>query len=324
MILRKTITSIVSVLMVASVSAADNYPSKPITIVAPYGAGGASDIAARSLAESARKHTRNEPVIVVNKTGNGGMVGARFVNKAKPDGYTLLLARTGMSLYPAVNKSSRLDWDSYTFLGALEATPMILAVNADSPYESISDLIDAIKNKPGEMSYAASGPTAIDGFSVQAMLSDEGLNPQSSVSLIPYRGGSALASALLGGHVDFLAIAAGSLMPHIKAGTMRALAVYAPERVNSLPDVPTMTELGYEKAGKITGWSALYGPKDLPADVVGKWKTILGEVAIDPEWLDLTAKRGSISTIGKVDLNEYAKSQYMLFSKMAVEFGYLK
>jgi tripartite-type tricarboxylate transporter receptor subunit TctC len=320
----KFVLSALSALLVSvSVQAAD-YPTKAITLVAPYGAGGASDLAARALANSAGNHTDGQPIVVVNKTGNGGMNGARFVSRAKADGYTLLLSRVGMALYPAVNTESPVGWDDYTFLGMLEATPMILAVNAESDIKSMDDLVAKIKETNGKMTYASSGPTAIDGFTVQALLSDLGLNPQAAATLVPYKGGSALAAALLGGHVDFLAIAAGSLMPHIQAGKMRALMVYAPKRMEALPDVPTAKELNYAQAGKVGGWSGLYGPKNLPAEVVAKWKSILDQVATDESWLDLTKKRGSISIINDEDPVEFVKGQFELYNGMAKTFGYVK
>jgi len=299
------------------------YPDGPVTLVAPYGAGGASDLCARSLAEAA-KESLGQPIVVVNKKGNGGMLGARYVSQSKPDGNTLLLARVGMALYPAVNAASPVQWDSYTFLGSLESTPMIMAVKSDSPYKTAADLVKALKDNPGRMTYAASGPTAIDGFSTQAFLSDNGMDPLTAATLIPYKGGSALSTALLGGHVDFLAIAAGSLMPHIKGGKMRPLMVFAPKRMKQLPDVPTATELGYKQAGQITGWSALYAPKGLPKDVVAKWKDVLKDVAVSKTWLDLADKRGSISTVGEFDQAAYSKAQYDLFKGMAVKFGYVK
>ncbi len=301
---------------------ANEYPSKQVTLVAPYGAGGASDLAARSLAEAAKDYL-GQPIVVVNKKGNGGMLGARYVSQSKPDGYTLLLARVGMALYPAVRSDSPVKWDSYTFLGSLEATPMILCVKGDSSVKTVDELIAALKENPGKMTYAASGPTAIDGFSVQALLSDVGLEPISAATLIPYKGGSALATALLGGHVDFLAIAAGSLMPHIEAGKMRPLMVFAPKRMEALPDVPTASELGFAQAGQITGWSALYGPKGLPEDVQKVWKDVLTKVATNDTWLSLAKKRGSLSTIGDRDPVEYAKSQYELFHNLAIQFGYI-
>jgi len=307
-----------------STAQADAYPEKAITLVAPYGAGGASDLAARALAETASNYTGGQPVVVVNKTGNGGMNGARFVSEADPDGYTLLLSRVGMALYPAVYTDSPVGWDAYTFLGMLEATPMILAVNANSDIQTIDELIAKIKDSNGATTYAASGPTAIDGFTVQALLSDVGLDPLTASTLVPYKGGSALAAALLGGHVDFLAIAAGSLMPHIEAGKMRPLMVYSPKRMAALPDVPTAKELGYAQAGQVGGWSGLYAPKGLPEDVVAKWTEILGQVATDEQWLDLAAKRGSTSIIGDQDPAAYVKSQFELYNGMAKKFGYIQ
>jgi len=312
----------VAAVFVMGTASAQDYPSGPVTLVVPYGPGGASDLAGRALSQTAKSYL-GEPITVINKPGAGGMNGARFVTKADPDGQTLLLARVGMALTPAVNPQATVAWDDYTFISALEATPMILAVKGNSEYDNVKDLLTAIKNDKGGMTYAASGATAIDGFTVQALLSDAGLDPLTAATLVPYKGGGALATALLGGHVDFLAIAAGSLMPHIKSGDMKPLMVFAPKRMENLPEVPTAAELGYEQAGKITGWSALYGPKGLPDNVVKKWRETLAKVAKDDKWLTLAERRGSISTIGETDMPTYAKDQYDLFHGLAKKFGYL-
>ena len=321
--MKKLLGSIaLAVIAATGPAVAQDYPDQAVTLVVPYGPGGASDLAGRALAETAQPFL-GQPVTVMNKPGAGGMNGARSVSEAEPDGYTLLLARVGMALSPAVTPGNAVEWDAYTFLGALEATPMILAVRGDAPYDSVEELVAAIKDSDGRMTYAASGATAIDGFTTQALLADNDLDPLTAATLVPYKGGGELATALLGGHVDFVAMAAASLMPHIKSGDMKALMVFAPKRMGDLPEVATAAELGYEKAGQIAGWSALYGPKDLPEDVVAKWHEVLGKVATDETWLDLAARRGSISTIGDVDMTDYAKSQYELFHGLAQDFGYL-
>ena len=197
----------------------------------------------------------------MNKPGAGGMNGARSVSEADPDGYTLLLARVGMALTPAVNPQASVGWDAYSFLGALEATPMILAVKGDSPYNSVEELLAAVKDSNGAMTYAASGATAIDGFTSQALLSDAGLDPLTAATLVPYKGGGALATALLGGHVDFLAVSAGSLIPHIESGDMKALMVFAPERMEKLPDTPTAAELGYNRPVRSPAGALFTPPK---------------------------------------------------------------
>lgn len=321
--MKRALSLAVATLVVACAANAQSYPSESVTLVVPYGPGGASDLAGRALAESAREYL-GEPVTVVNQSGAGGMSGARDVSRADPDGYTLLLARVGMALSPAVNANSSVDWNEYTFLSALEATPMILAVSDDSPYESVGELLEGIQSNPGAMSYAASGATAIDGFTVQTLLSDAGMDPLTAATLVPFRGGGALATALLGGHVDFLAISAGSLMPHIESGDMRPLMVYSPERIDALPNVPTAKELDYELAGQVVGWSALYGPPNLPEEVVTTWGEVLKQVAENESWLDRAADRGSISTIGDVDMATYAQEQYEFYRGLAEEFGYLK
>lgn len=321
--MKRALSLAIATLMVSCAANAQSYPSESVTLVVPYGPGGASDLAGRALAESAREFL-GEPVTVVNQSGAGGMSGARDVSRADPDGYTLLLARVGMALSPAVNANSSVDWDEYTFLSALEATPMILAVSKDSPYESAEELLEGIESNPGTMSYAASGATAIDGFTVQTLLSDAGMDPLTAATLVPFRGGGALATALLGGHVDFLAISAGSLMPHIESGDMRPLMVYSPQRIDVLPDVPTAKELEYELAGQVVGWSALYGPPNLPEEVVTTWGEVLEQVAESDSWLSRAADRGSISTIGDVDMAIYAQEQYDFYRGLAEEFGYLK
>ena len=300
-------------LIAASTTYAQNYPSDPVTLVVPYGPGGASDLAGRALAESASEYL-GQPVTVVNQAGAGGMTGARDVTQADPDGYTLLLARVGMALSPAVNENSSVDWDEYTFISPLEATPMILAVTDDSPYESVEELLEGIENDPG----------AIDGFTVQSLLADAEMDPLTAATLIPYRGGGELATALLGGHVDFLAIAAASLMPHIESGDMRPLMVFSPERMEALPEVPTAEELGYELAGQVIGWSALYGPPDLPQEVMNTWAEVMEQVAEDEMWLSRADDRGSISTIGSIDMETYAKEQYEFYRTLAEQFGYLE
>lgn len=322
--MKKLMTSAaIAVAMIAGTAAtAQDYPTKQVTLVAPYSAGGASDSAARALAEAAKKYL-GQPISVENRTGAGGMVGARSVVESEADGYTLLLARVGMALDPAVNPQAMVGWDEYDFLGALESTPMILVVRSDSDYTDVESLVKAIEESGGRMTYGASGAMAIDGIATQAMIADAGLDPLTAATLVPYKGGNEMATALQGGHIDFLTVASASLMPGIESGALKPLAVFAPTRMEQLPDVPTMAEAGYETAGSITGWSALYGPKGLPEDVRAKWDEVLEQVATDETWLEMTKNRGAISTVGTVNMTEYAKEQYDLFNCLAIKFGYL-
>jgi tripartite-type tricarboxylate transporter receptor subunit TctC len=249
---------------------------------------------------------------------------ARAVSEADPDGYTLLLSRVGMALSPAVDPDNSVPWDAYSFIEILEVTPMILAVRADAPYESVADLMAAIEAADGGMTYAASGATAIDGFTVQALLDDHGLDPLTAATLVPYDGGGALATALLGGSVDFVAIASASLMPHIEAGTVKALGVYSPVRMAALPDVPTMEELGHTGAGQVIGWSGFYGPPGLSDAVLATLREAVLDVGADDRWVELAEARGSTSTIGLYDdVPAFVEGQYEFFRGLAERFGYL-
>ena len=134
------------------------YPSKPITLVAPYGPGGASDLAARTLAAAVNKYI-GQPVVVINRTGAGGVTGSAYVSKRAGDGYTLLLGRVGCScLVPALNKTIPYKWDDFTFIGMLELNPFVYVVKADSPYKTLKELTDDMKKNPGKLSFSNSGP----------------------------------------------------------------------------------------------------------------------------------------------------------------------
>ena len=312
----------VAMAMTGAAAAAD-YPTQATTLVVPYGTGGASDLAGRAMAELIRDRL-GQPMTVINQPGAGGMVGARAVSEADPDGYTLLLSRVGMALSPAVDPDNSVPWDAYSFIEILEVTPMILAVRADAPYESVADLMAAIEAADGGMTYAASGATAIDGFTVQALLDDHGMDPLTAATLVPYDGGGALATALLGGSVDFVAIASASLMPHIEAGTVKALGVYSPVRMAALPDVPTMEELGHAGAGQVIGWSGFYGPPGLSDTVLATLREAVLDVGADDRWIELAEARGSTSTIGLYDdVPTFVEGQYEFFRGLAERFGYL-
>ncbi len=311
-------------LLAGTPAAAEEYPSKPITIVAPYSAGGDSDLAARNLASTAAQYI-GQPIVVVNRTGASGVTGSAFVKNAKPDGYTLLLARVGsQAVTPALQPSIPYKWNDFTFLGLLELNPYVCAVKADSPYKSMKDIVEAIKQNPGKLSYSTAGVGTIHQMGPQMLFSSLGLSKDAATQ-VPFKGGGEASNAVLGGHVDFGCSNLATVVNYIRAGQMRALMVTTPERYAELKDVPTARELGYPDMEQITGWSALYGPPGMDQAIVDKWAKALAEVAKDKSWLKLTTQLGSVPQIrSPADTAKWAESQFKTYDKLGRELGLRK
>lgn len=298
-----------------------DYPSKPITIVAPWAPGGATDLAARTLAAVAPSYL-SQPVVVINKTGAGGITGSSYVNKKRPDGYTLVLTRpASVTVVPVVNKKVVYKWDSWTILGILELNPFVFVVNSKSSYKTLDDLLAAVRDKPGQLTYSHSGPSTVLALSAQMLLQLGGLKPQDATG-IPYKGGGPSKVALLGGHVDFLGINLSAVIDQIKGGKLRALAVTTKERFAAIPDVPTVSEAGYPELVNLIPWSGLYGPPNLPAEVVDKWTKALQGVKKDKAWNKITKSLGSIPyVLPPQEAKKFAKQQYDMYSQLCSSLG---
>lgn len=273
-------------------------PSKaPVIIVVPYGAGGNGDLAARALTSALQKHKDVPPLVVVNKAGAGGVTGSQFVIDAPPDGKTLLLARVGSQVVaPALDPAAAYKWSSVTFLGLLETDPYVCVVAKNSPFRTIKDLLVAIKEKPGKLSYASSGNMDASVVFPTKMTLNLGLSPDALLK-VPYRGGAETLTAVLGGQVDFTCNAINPYMASINGGSLRALVVSTPKRLAQLPDVPTVGEIGMKNLEMVSGWSALVGPPGLPKEVVAKWSGLLSRLRDDRMWLDQVKNRGALPTI---------------------------
>ncbi len=248
--------------------AQEPYPSRPITLVAPFPPGGVADLTARPVAAAMEKVLKN-PVAVVNKTGAAGAVGMQFVAASKPDGYTLLLALSSISIIPEADKifgrPPAFTVDQFAPIALISADPTILVVRAESPWKTAREFLDDAGKRSGQISYSSSG---IYGTLHMAM---ELLSHAAGVKLrhIPTPGAGPALTALLGGHVDALASGPAVILPQIKAGKLRALAGWGDKRVAALPEVPTFKELGYPDA-EFYIWAGLFAPKGTPEPVLAK------------------------------------------------------
>jgi tripartite-type tricarboxylate transporter receptor subunit TctC len=302
---------------------AQSYPSRPVTIIVPYGPGGNADLAARALAFAVQKQKAvTQPLIVVNKTGAGGIVGTQFVVQGPKDGYTLLLARVGSQVVaPALDPATPYKWDGLTAIGLIETDPYVCVVAKNSRYSTIQELFAAIKAKPGKLSYASTGNMdASVVFPVKAFL-NLGLSADAALK-IPFKGAADTVVAVLGGQVDFACNALAPYIGGLQAGTLKALFVSTRSRIPEAPNTPTVEEIGMKNLEMVSGWSALYGPPNLPQDVVQKWADVLVATKNDPEWTGQVRRRGTLPTVmSPEDTQRFVEGQYNEYRALSPYIG---
>ena len=319
--------AVASIAIAASLSlpaTAQEYPHKPITIIAPYAAGGDSDASGRNLAAVAPKYL-NQPVIVQNIVGASGIIGSQKVRTSPADGYTLLIARGGsQAINPALDSSTPYKWNDFTFLSLLDFNPVTCVVKGDSPYKTMKDLLAALKDQPGKLNYATAGPGTTQHMAAEILMKSAGL-PSSSAVQIGYKGGGEATQAILTGTVHFLCNNLTTLGGLLKAGTMRGLLTTTTERLKEYPDIPTARELDLAPMEDVMGWSGLYGPPGLPPEVVNKWVEVMKKVAQDGDWLRGNASFGGIPAVrSPQETEKFAQGQFQLYERLGAALGLKK
>ena len=293
------------------------YPDKVITLIAPYSAGGDSDLAARNFANAASKALGN-PVIVVNKVGASGVIGSSQALAAAPDGYTLLLARPGsQAILPAIMPTrTKYKWNEFTMVGLLELNAYGCMAKASS-YKTFAELIEAIKKDGKTLNFGTAGVLTTNDMGPRQLFNMLKLGAHNTPTQIPYKGTGEATASLLAGQTQFACGSIGSFLPLIANGDLRALMVTTPERMPSLPDVPTARELGYAEMERITGWSGIYGPPGLPAAIVQKLSAALQEVAKAPAWVKATHMTGSIPFLkNPEETRQFVKGQFDVYRSL--------
>lgn len=254
------------------------FPERPVTLVVPFAAGGSTDVVARVIAEKMSADL-GQQVIVQNVAGAGGSLGAGNVARAEPDGYTILMGTVAThALNPLILKSKPYDAEAdFTPVSLLVLVPNVLVVNPELPAKSVEELLALLKAEPDKWSYASSG----NGTPLH--LSGELFKSMAGVTMehIPYKGSGPALNDVLGNQVSIMFDNLPSSSAHIKAGTLKALAVTTAERAPSFPDIPTMAEAGLPGYETYT-WNALFAPKDTPEDVVDRLNAAAVKAMADP------------------------------------------
>jgi tripartite-type tricarboxylate transporter receptor subunit TctC len=264
-------------LAVPATAWAQAYPTRNITLVVPFAAGGPTDVVARTLAAAMAK-TLGQTVVVENKTGAGGTLAANAVAKAAPDGYTVLIHHNGMATAPGLYR--KLPYNPLTdfeYVGQVVDVPMTLLGRKDLPPNNGADLVSYVKANASKLTLAHAGLGAVSqlcGMLFQKMIGTE-------LTAVPYQGTAPALNALLGGQVDILCDQTTQTLPHIKAGTVKLYGVTTTSRIRSLPDTPTLDEQGL-KGFEVKVWHGVYMPKGTPPAAVDRFGSALRAALKDP------------------------------------------
>jgi tripartite-type tricarboxylate transporter receptor subunit TctC len=269
------------ILLLSTACLAQDYPSKPITMVLPFPPGGVAELVGRPLASVMEKSLK-QPVILINRPGAGGAVGMASVAKGPTDGYTILMGLSSISIFPVsdrVNgKTPAYELKDFAPIALITADPTVLVVRTDGPYKTLKDFVDAAKANPGKINYSSSGVYGTLHVAMEIFADAAGIK----LFHVPYQGGGPAVTALLGGQVEALASGPAAAISQIRGGKMRALASWSTERLALLPEIPTFKELGYDAEFYI--WTGVFVSAATPAPIQARLRAAVRAAATSDEF----------------------------------------
>jgi tripartite-type tricarboxylate transporter receptor subunit TctC len=259
--------------------AQDTWPSKPITVIVPFPPGGSTDAIARAIAPKAQQKL-GQPLVIENRAGATGAIGAGMVKRAAPDGYTLLVASIAIyAVNPILQKNLAYDPSKdFDLLTVAVRAPNVLVANPNLPANTVAELIAHLKKNPEKLTFASSGAGSSDHLTAALFWQKTG----TSGVHVPYKGGAPAITDLIGGHADVSFQNINAVISHIKAGKLKALAITGDKRASILPNVPTLAEAGVKDVD-VYSWQAVAAPKGLPSDIKAKLHGAIVSALNDPE-----------------------------------------
>jgi len=282
--------------------AQDAYPSRPITMIVPFPPGGVADITGRPTAAAMEKLLK-QPVVVANRPGAGGAVGNAAVANAKPDGYTILMALSSITVIPAADalfaRKPAYSLDQFMPIALISADPTLLVVHPSLPVKSLKELVALARSKPGQMSFSSSGIYGALHMPMEMFLHAAKLKMRH----LPTNGGGPAITALLGGHVELTAGGPAAISGHVKAGKMRPIVGWGAKRHEAYPQIPTFKELGYDIEYYI--WAGMFAPRGTPEPVMKVLRDAARKTVEDPDFKKIMANVNS--PIQYMDAPEFAK-----------------
>ena len=266
------------------------WPTKAITMVVPFPPGGLADIVARPVA-AAMSRELGQTVIVENRSGAGGGIGMAYVAKAPADGYTVLMALSSLTVLPeadvVLGRKQMYALDSLKPVARFTADPTVLAVRADAPWKTVKDFVDDARAHPGKINYGSSGNYGTMHVPMEILAQNAGIK----LMHIPYTGAGPAVVALLGGQVDAVSSGPATVLQHVKAGKLRVLAHWGNAKLETMPDVPSLKQSGYN--AQYAQWSGLFVPAGTPDAVVERLRAAARAAANDPKVKEVILAAGS-------------------------------
>jgi len=299
-------------------AAGDDWPTRPITFVVPFTPGGITDNYSRPFAKILGDKL-GQPVLVDNRSGAGGSIGAEWVSRQPPDGYTMLYGTSGtqaanLALYSNIHYDPIKD---FVPVHGLAETPLILVINPSRPFKTVPELIAYAKAHPGQLNFGSAGAGTGTHLTAELFQVATGIK----MTHVPYKGSNPALTDLIAGHVDLMFDYTSDVMSFVQAGKLKALAVTGEKRLSIAPDVPTVGELGFPKA-ELTAWAAIFVPAKTPPAIVKRLGDAIAQTIADPEMFKVAEKFGEAPLKLRDDkLSDFVKTEKVRWSDLVKKSG---
>ncbi len=295
------------------------YPSRPITMVVPFPAGGLADIVGRPVAEAMGREL-GQPVVVENKGGAGGGIGMGQAAKAAPDGYTILMALSSYSVLPEADgllgRAPLYAYGQLRPIARFTADPTVLAVRAESPWKTVKDFVEDARRNPGKLNYGSSGNYGTMHVPMEILAQTAGVK----MTHVPFTGAGPAVVALLGGQVDAVSSGPATVLQHVKSGKLRVLAHWGNGKLESMPDVPALKDQGYP--AEYAQWSGLFIPAGVPEPIAQRLRAAARAAGNDPKVREVIGNAGSpILYQDTPDFERYVQSDIRRMSEVVRKIG---
>ncbi len=306
-------------LPLASARAQGAWPTRPVTLVHPYAPGGPADTLARALGHQLESRLK-QPFVVDGRAGGAATIGTAAVARARPDGYTLLVGTSaGHVVTPLMQRIAYDGIADFQFIGIVANQPNVLVVHPSLPADSLQALIALARREPGKLNYASAGMGGATHLGAEAFAQAAQLR----LTHVPYNGAAPALKDLLGGQVQMAMLNLAATLPFIQEGKLRALAYGGPRRTPLLPQVPTLTELGWGNTATAT-WYTLAAPRGTPAGVMEALRKALAEVAADPAYQKVLASQGAeLLDLSPADTTAFVQQDKVAMAKLLAALGLL-